>query len=247
MKFSILLAILSCGLFLAFKSFGPQTNYRKVSVNYILPEKIRPDFVNIAKIGFNVVYADGYRIYELKNRKTIKEIIGDSLAKITDTVLYDFFAYKLGSSKGYLLNNLSDSFGKAFSVDSLLTNRALYTMRLDSLLPYATLVRTYQAENHDMVQVYKPVENNYFDTVYYHYSSSKKDIPFSLSEKLDAAHQSKLYKMRVLNRKDTSQYADYINQFRWITIELSEEPVTNKQELDSFFARFREQLKKRSH
>jgi hypothetical protein len=230
---------ISCSLFVGRAEKQPK-GYSKVHVTYLLPIRVRPDFIDMAKLQFSIIYADGYRLYEFKSRKTMGEAIDDTVRLVKDTIINEYFVYKLGDTHGFHFMQLTDSFMNRQRVDTFLTARALYKIRVDAIRAHASLARTFYS-NDDMVQVYNPEKNDGIDSVYFYYNKSKRDIAFSLSKKLDSQYQSKLYKMMVLTPKDTTAYADYANKYRWISIELSNQTIDNKAELDTFFARFKKE------
>jgi hypothetical protein len=230
---------IGCSLFVG-NSKKQALGYSKVGVTYLLPTRVKPDLVDVAKVQFSIIYADDYRLYEFKSRKTMGEAIDDTVRLVKDTVINEYFVYKLGNTHGFHLMQLTDSFLNRQRVDSFLTARALYTIRVDAIKTHASLVRTFYS-NDDMVEVYNPEKNNGIDSVYFYYNKSKRDIAFSLSQKLDSQYQSKLYKMMVLTPRDTTAYADYANKYRWISIELGSQPIDNKVKLDSFLTRFKKE------
>lgn len=243
MKFilsTLVITAISCSLFVGKAEYQPK-DYSKEHVTYLLPIRVRPDFVDMAKVQFNIIYADGYRLYEFRSRKTIGEAVDDTIRLVKDTMINEYFVYKLGDTYGFHLMQLTDSFLNKQRVDTFLTARALYKIKVDAIRAHASLTRTYYS-NGDMVQVYNPEKNDGIDSIYLYYNNSKRDIKFSLSQKLDSQYQSKLYKMMALTSKDTTAYADYANQYRWISIELSSQPIDNKIELDTFFARFKKEV-----
>lgn len=228
---------ISCSLVVG-KSKKQVHHYSKSSITYMLPVRVKPDLVDVANIKFNVIYAGDYRLYEFKSRKTIGEAVDDTVRLVKDTIINEYFVYKLGNTHGFHLMQLTDGFLNKQRVDSFLTARALYKIRVDAIKEHASLVRSFYS-NDDMVEVYNPEKNNGIDSVYFYYNKGKRDIAFSLSQKLDSLHQSKLYKMMVLTPKDTTAYADYANKYRWISLELASQPIDNKAILDAFFARFK--------
>lgn len=228
---------ISCSLVIG-KTKKHIQHYSKTNITYLLPVRVKPDLVDMANIRFNVIYADDYRLYEFKSRKTMGEAVDDTIRLVKDTIINEYFVYKLGDTYGFHLMQLTDSFLNKQQVDTFLTARALYKIKVDAIKAHANLTRTFY-NNGDMVQVYNPEKNNGIDSIYFYYNEGKRDIAFLLSQKLDSQYQSKLYKMMVLTPKDTTAYADYVNKYRWISIELTSQPIDNKTELDAFFARLR--------
>jgi len=237
--FILIITAISCSLFVGKAKYQPK-EYSKVHVTYLLPIRAKPDFIDMAKVQFNIIYVDGYRLYEFKSRKTIGEAVDDTIRLVKDTIINEYFVYKLGDTHGFHLMHLTDSFLNKQRVDTFLTERALYKIKVDAIRAHASLARTYYS-NGDMVQVYNPEKNDGIDSIYFYYNNSKRDIKFSLSQKLDSQYQSKLYKMMVLTPKDTTAYADYANKYRWISIELSSQSIDNKAALDSFFNRLKKE------
>jgi hypothetical protein len=70
-------------------------------------------------------------------------------------------------------------------------------------------------------------------------------LPYSFSPRLDRENNAKLYKLELISKPDTGQYAAYLNQrgFRRFVLEVDEQPVKNEKQLDTFFARFGQHLK----
>jgi hypothetical protein len=218
----------------------PKQRYHKNLFTYILPIREKVDAMSIDTLQFRVIYAGEYRIYELPTRVIKGEVIGDEGKILLDTNIFKPFVYKLGSPWGYMLEDYADTFNVKLKVDSVLAESTMSTLSMDSVLSYANYCGQSKMANQDLVKVYS-MRHSFYDSAYFYFNKGKLPIKHALSERLDKENKAKLYKLELISRKDTSQYAAYLNQrkFRKISFELSNELVDNEKQLDSFLVRFK--------
>lgn len=220
----------------------PRYSYHKTLFTYILPIRDKIDAMSIDTGQFRIIHAGEYRIYEFPARIIKGEETNDVVKTLSDRIVFKPFVFKVGSLWGYMLENYADTFNVKLKVDSVLSSSAFFTLSMDSVLSYANYCGQFKIANRDLVKAYS-MRHDFYDSAYFYFNKSKLPIKHALSERLDKENNAKLYKLEILSRKDTGQYAEYLNQrkFRKISFELSNIVVDNEKQLDSFLTRFKKE------
>jgi hypothetical protein len=213
--------------------------FHKVNVLYKLPVVFN-DSAEMIIDSTCILYAGDYMLYELPYRKT--EEIDNVL--ILDTMLNNFFVHKKGAEYGLLLQTINDSTGKRLPVDSMLKNRVKKNFDILYLFAIEDKEKSYKNRSDSILLNVMALNDQYFDSAYLYFNTKLQSQPYSLSEKVDSIYNSKLYKVDILMKKNTSVNAKYLNNFRHLSLEFSVLPVTNEAELDRFFDRIKKQLDK---
>jgi len=189
-------------------------------------------------IDFYVSYFKQYVLYELPYHKTHE--INNEL--VYDSVKFEYFILNSKRDYGYLIKSENDSFSH-FNIrkDSILNTRAYFyfdTLKKEDLFREMTMKKEDKISVGKEKEIHKYIFDHYFyDSAYFYFDKSLKQIKFSFSKSLDSTYDSKLYKMQMFIKHNKSQDTIsalkdfYINSF-----EIIKEPVS--EEVKKLFKRY---------
>jgi hypothetical protein len=210
--------------------------YSKVQLTFIMPYAISPVLVDTTPVIVGIVYVGDYVMYELQRRK----INSLNEKPLHDTIKIEYFVFNKKQHFGYLYQSLNDDNAVKLSADSILNKRGLRAFSLKPGFNSNSYVRYLQRSKNEVMYVYDTKEpDGNIDSAYLYFNKEYKSIQYSISAKLDSSFDSKFFRMEFLAKKSTGENADYINQFRMISLTMKPVPVTNEKELDAFFERYK--------
>lgn len=187
----------------------------KISVVYKVPSLYTADSAFLAVDSSCIYYYNKYKVYELplmKGHFTEGEFIVDST-----TVSY--VGYDTTKKVAFQVEQLQETPQKQITVDSFLRKRPTA-----STLPELLRNATFGTDLHLSKNVFsKRYALNYegTDSLFLYFDNSLRNLPFSLSPALDADTKSKLTRIEVTLKADTSRNAAQFNQFRKISWDVS--------------------------
>jgi hypothetical protein len=113
----------------------------------------------------------------------------------------------------------------------------------EKIIAVSKLQREVTPTTKELMKAYS-VNDGMIDSAYFYYATYLRDVPFSFSRQLDSLHHSKLHKVELLMKMDTSKYAISFNKYRKITWQLSEQKnIDNKDEIIQFLKKVDQQYK----
>lgn len=210
----------------------------KISFTYKMPVRHSETEIELYSSTF---YKTDYKdviIYELPYWETFEK----NNVLIKDTIKYSYFIFMESEQFGYFLDSLNSKIFKKKNIDSLLTKSALRSLNIDTVQSMVVNSTTEIINKNKFINKAKINEKG-FDSVYFYYDNLLKDIHYDLSKKYDSLFKSKLFKVEYLLKKDTSQYASYVNNFRIISYEINRSKVLNLDELETVYQRFKKEGK----
>ncbi len=211
-------------------------NIIRIEVTTRSPDRIVDNRGETFVHDFYISYYGQYLLYELPYHKTYE--INNEV--IYDSVKYEFFICNHDTKAGYLLKNIGDSLKIKIKGDSILRTRAYYGSG-DMTDAFAELkikaldkLRIINAET-----IYKyTFDNNFYDSAYFYYCKDLTDIEFSFSRLLDSMYNSKLCKIQLFIKKDSSITSPELKGFFINSFEIRKTPVTNEGEIKNLFDKF---------
>lgn len=223
-----------------FSCLGSSKNLKKniirIGVTTRIPDRIVDNHGETFIHDFFISYYGQYLLYELPYHKTYE--INNEL--IYDSVKYEFFICDHDTKAGYLLKNISDSLKMKIKGDSILRTRAYYGSA-DMTDAFAELkIKTLDKLSIiNTITIYKyTFDNNFYDSAYFYYCKDLTGIEFSFSRSLDSIYNSKLCKIQLFIKKDSSVTSPELKDFFINSFEIRKAPVTNAGGIKDLFDRF---------
>ncbi|MGC4101030.1 hypothetical protein [Ferruginibacter sp.] len=213
-----------------------RNHIRRVKVSIINPEEIYNGKTYSLDIDIYINYYKEYVVYELPYH-TLNWFSDGSH---TDSLGYEFFICEESTRKGYLLKNIGDSLLKKIPGDSIIYSRAydggkgdkdmLAGFKINSLIKIAdTPFVTYRYV----------FDHHFYDSAYFQYDISLKDVTFSFSRKLDSVQDSKLSKIMLFIKHDKELVPPGIKEDFFIArFEMKDATRADESALRNLFERF---------
>ncbi len=213
---------------------GKNISQLNLMVNYPITviDKGKITFFNLTDTIYIFYYKD-FIVYKLKPQRSL-----ENNEKIKGTESY--FCYEKDNKYGLFFKN---SYNKHDSiklpVDSLLTKEAFKSANFEvnnNLYLHEAVEENNKKEL--LEKYYFKIKNeNLYDSIYYYYSSSFKNIEYSLSKTLDSAKHLKLYKARLMYNQKFSTQHNLMMPKREYSFEIKEVPFSNDSIIKQFFSR----------
>lgn len=213
-------------------------NILRIRVSLITPIKIVEGAGIIDTIPVYINYLKGYTVYELSVRETLE----DEYNLIYDSLKFEYYVFNNKKSYGYLLKNLSDTFGSPIKRDSILPRRGFDEGRGDANIdtqPGVISVKKVKDSVGILINRYI-FDSEKYDSVYICFDKKLVDVPFSFSKIQDAKYQSKMYAGYVfLKHEKNYDLNSKLNGFFINRFEMTRVPVENERELLKLIARLK--------
>ncbi len=162
-----------------------------------------------------------------------------------------YFIYRDKNHYGFYFTSLNDSaHGKKMSVDSIY---CLHYPKMSSCnIQEMGYELSEQITSKDSALLQKYVAANrlgegYPDSVYYYFSKSLGDIPYSLSPKRDSIQKMKLVKVELLYKELLLTKLKKIIPKREASVEVRSLPIKNPKEIIALFEKFKKQIPSSSY
>jgi hypothetical protein len=195
----LLKTIISISVFLFLfisENRGQSSIIKHVDVYFKLPfleSKENPEEYNIQFIldSFSIFYNNNFILYKFPY--TYIEQQNDKIEKIE--VKYTYFIFKNGSKYGYQHVPAKPDLIEKLAVDSIINKNAFGNVDLFFDSGYQKGEVYTMVDNFHLIEKYNSIQKpgkNFPDTVIYYYSEQCKDLPFSLSKKLEEKRKLKV-------------------------------------------------------
>jgi len=223
----------ACGLWFCQCSPGgigkTNTGVIKLNLLYKLPSYEKIEKIELVTDSINIYYFQNCKVYELNKQY---ETITDT-AWMVDSIVPYYVGYDTIAKTAFTSTTLVDPVFTTINLDSFIKTRAeenAMTRLIPVLIPGKTI-----GVSKDLEVKYYTVTHPGLDSVILSFDKSMVPLPFSYSPYLDSLHHSKLSKMELKLAMDTSVNAQYLNKFRWMTMQLRwVRPVDNAEKIRAF-------------
>jgi|GEM_PF-3367211 len=201
----------------------------KLNLVYKLPSYEKIEKMELITDSINVYYSQNFKVYEL-NRQ-YENMIDTSW--IVDSIVPYYVGFDTTAKAAFTSTTLIDPAFTTINLDSFVKQRPEENP-MTRLIPVLIPGKTNRVSKNLEVKYYT-VAHQGLDSVILSFDKSMAGLPFSYSPYLDSLHHSKLYKMELKLALDTTVNAQYLNKFRWISMQLRwMRPVDNEQKLITF-------------
>lgn len=217
-------------LFISSCSFSQKNKWNEVKKMYLKSEVpvvkldgqliYYSDSAVITYYGDLILYQLPFEYVKIK----VKEVEVDGQIELQDSVISEeskcfYFVVKQGLGNfGLAYNSLYDStFYTTYNKDSIIKSRVYPAFDIYAASQNNNKISTYEnAASNSLVEVYKaPPDRDDGDSLYLYYDKKLTAFDFSLSEKLDRLHNSKLYRIRIISNEKVSKTFN-VKKPQWI-------------------------------
>ena len=215
----------------------------KVTVTLSVPVINENNSIEVFTSTYTKIRYKSFDIYELPYRESFY-MNGSYKA---DSARTEYFVFNRNDDYGYLFNTHKDSSGSRLKIQETIAAKTLSRLQIDTLLKYAEQRRfiTKYKYNENLKKVSYGLMHPQYDSVFFYFDKELKSVDYTLSKKLDAMYNSKLYRVELLLSPHTSIPAGYAQRFRKISIQIKTSPVENPDDIKAFCNRLQTEQKKR--